>query len=235
MRRTLIAVASVAVALLLLAGLFRVSKLTTWQMFGTIVPRVETTQKVVALTFDDGPEASTADEILSDLGDVKATFFVCGFGMKDTPQVAPRLIAAGHEIGNHTWHHDRLVFKSPSYIASEIESTDALIRQAGWRGPILFRAPFGKKLVGLPWYLARHDRVHITWDIAPDSNGKLDENTDRIVAKVLAQARPGSIILLHPWYRGREATRHAIRPIIAGLQARGYQFVTVSELLRLRR
>lgn len=216
-----------------LAGVFVYSKSRTHQLFGTIVARVETERKVVALTFDDGPTSYAADEILAALGPTKATFFLTGFGMIADPQVAPRLIAAGHEIGNHTFHHDRMVLKSQKAIAEEIESTDRLIRAAGWKGPILFRAPFGKKLVGLPWYLSRHGRTHVTWDVAPDSDSQT-HNTDRLVADVLAQTRPGSIILLHPWYHGREATRAAIAPIIAGLRAQGYEFVTVWELLALR-
>ncbi|MFL6244604.1 MAG: polysaccharide deacetylase family protein [Thermoanaerobaculia bacterium] len=226
---------SLVIALAALAGTFAYSKSRTHQLFGTIVPRVETDRKVVALTFDDGPTSYAADEILAALGSTKATFFLTGSGIQECPGVAPRLIAAGDEIGNHTWSHNRMLLKSPSYIAKEIESTDRVIRAAGWQGPILFRAPYGKKLVGLPWYLARHDRIHITWDVEPNRDPAVDRHADRIVADVLANARPGSIILLHPWYHGREATRAAIAPIIAGLRSRGYDFVTVSELLALRK
>jgi peptidoglycan/xylan/chitin deacetylase (PgdA/CDA1 family) len=223
------------IALAALAGTFAYSKCRTYQLFGTIVPRVETERKVVALTFDDGPTGYAADEILAALGSTKATFFVIGAEMAADPAPARRLVAAGHELGNHTYHHDRMVLKSPRYIAEEIESTDRLIRAAGWKGPILFRAPFGKKLVGLPWYLSRHDRIHVTWDVEPPHNPQIDRHTDQIVAHVLSHTRPGSIILLHPWYHGREATRAAIAPIIGGLRAKGYEFVTVGELLALRR
>jgi peptidoglycan/xylan/chitin deacetylase (PgdA/CDA1 family) len=224
-----------AIALAALYGTYCYSKSTTHQLFGTIVDRVETEKKVVALTFDDGPTTYAADEILTALGPTKATFFLTGFGMRECPALAPRLVAAGHEIGNHTFHHDRMVFKSPHYIAEEIESVDRLIRAAGWKGPILFRAPFNKKLVGLPWYLSRHNRIDVTWDVDPGFDPKIDRHTDRIVDFVLTRARPGSIILLHPWYHGREPTRDAIAPIIAGLRARGYDFVTVSELLKTSR
>ena len=222
-----------AIAIAALYGTYRYSKSTTHQLFGTIVDRVDTDRKVVALTFDDGPTPYAADEILAGLGTTRATFFLTGFGMIEAPAVGPRLVAAGHEIGNHSFHHNRMVLKSQRTIAEEIESVDALIRKAGWRGPILFRAPFNKKLVGLPWYLARHDRIDVTWDVEPDSaDPGVDANS--IVEDVLTHARPGSIILLHPWYHGREPTREAIAPIIAGLRARGYDFVTVSELLALR-
>jgi peptidoglycan/xylan/chitin deacetylase (PgdA/CDA1 family) len=224
-----------AIALAALCGTFVYSKSRSHQLFGTIVDRVETDRKVVALTFDDGPTTYAVDEILAALGPTKATFFLTGFGMNDSPGVAARLVAQGHEIGNHTLHHDRMVLKTQSTIAAEIEPVDALIHAAGWQKPILFRAPFCKKLVGLPWYLSRHDRIDVTWDIEPESDPEIDHHTDRIVDYVLTRTRPGSIILLHPWYHGREPTREAIAPIIAGLRARGYDFLTVSELLALRR
>lgn len=228
MKRALVAVTLV----LVLASLaFAYSKSRTSQLFGVIVPRVETNEKLVALTFDDGPTPYAVDEILRDLGDAKATFFLIGADMKENPAIAPRLVAAGHEIANHTFHHHRMLLKSPRFVANDIESTDALIRAAGWRGPILFRAPYGKKLVTLPWYLWRHGRIHVTWDVEPDSSARIDRHTEAIVADVMKRVRPGSIVLLHPWYHGRETTRAAIAPLVAGLRARGYRFVTVSELL----
>lgn len=231
MRRALL-----IVAILLIAAVcaFAYSKSTTSQLFGTIVPRVDTDRKVVAMTFDDGPTDYAVEEILRDLGEAKVTFFLIGNDLHRYPDVGRHLIAAGDQLANHTWNHDRMLLKSPSYIASEIERTDAELRAVGWQGPIVVRAPFGKKLVGLPWYLWRHDRIHVTWDIAPDSD-RGAHPTDRIVADVLKDVRPGSIILLHPWYHGRESTRAAIAPIVAGLRARGYDFVTVNELLRLKR
>jgi peptidoglycan-N-acetylglucosamine deacetylase len=229
---------SIALALLLLCvyGLFQLSRARTFQLFGEIVPRVETDRKVVALTFDDGPLSSTVDEILGMLArqDVKATFFVCGAEIHDHPQAAAKLVAAGHELGNHSYTHQRMVLKSPSFIASEFERTDAMIRAAGHRGPIHVRAPYCKKLVALPWYFARHKRIHVTFDVEPESTPALDADTDLLVADVLQNTKPGSIILLHPWYQGRQRTRAAIPAIIEQLKTRGYTFVTVDELLRMR-
>lgn len=228
------ALAGAVVVLAGFAGVFAFSKARTVQLFGTIVPRVETSKRIIALTFDDGPDPAALQEILTDLQGAKATFFLIGAQMQEHPEVAPKLIANGEEIGNHTFHHDRMVFKSPAHIRSEVESTDALIRAAGWRGPILFRAPFGKKLVYLPWYLYRHQRIHVTWDVEPNSDPRIDRDANLIVANVLEKTRPGSIILLHPWYANRGATRAAIAPIVRGLRARGFEFVTVSQLLASR-
>ncbi len=232
MKRT----AVVLIAVVVLAfGVLRLSKSRTFQLFGEIVSRVETRQRVVALTFDDGP-APNVSEVLDTLADrkVKATFFLIGSNIESDPDDAKRIVAAGHQVGNHTWSHDRMIFKLPSFIAREIEETDRLIRAAGYRGEIDFRAPYCKKLVALPLYLARHHRRDITWDVEPETDPEIDGHTDRIVADVLAHARPGSIILLHPIYKQRTATRAAIAPIIDGLRARGFTFVTVSQLLATR-
>jgi peptidoglycan-N-acetylglucosamine deacetylase len=227
--------AAIALLLLFIAayGLLQLSRATTFQLFGEIVPRVETNRRVVALTFDDGPTPEVVDEMLAILAkhDVKATFFVIGGELEEHPEVAAKIVRAGHELGNHSYSHVRMVFKSPSFIANEVERTDALIRAAGHQGPIYFRAPYGKKLVGLPWYLAKHHRVHVTWDVAPDS-ANIKTSTERIAADTIAAARPGSIVLLHPWYGGRERTRAALDPIIIGLKKKGLELVTVSELLK---
>lgn len=213
-------------------GLFHLSRSRTYQLMGQIVPRVETSGRIVALTFDDGPTPAAA-EVLETLRqkNVKATFFLIGAQIREHPDVARRIVEAGHQVGNHSWSHTRMVLKSPSFIASEIERTDESIRQVGYRGEIHFRSPYCKKLFGLPWYLARHRRKTITWDVDPESKADVDRHTGRIVADVLSRTRPGSIILLHPMYKGREATRAAVGPIIDGLRARGYAFVTVDQLL----
>ena len=237
MRRLLIALSCLAALFAVLYGILVLSRSRTWQTFGEIVHRVETSRKVVALTFDDGPQAEALDEILAPLerAGVKATFFVCGAQMVENPGVSEKLVAAGHELGNHTFSHERMWFKSSSFIADEIERTDGLIRAAGHQGVIYVRAPYCKKIVGFPWYLRREGRVHVTFDVEPESSPEIDADSARIAAHVLARVRPGSIVLLHPWYRNRGRTRKAIPFIVDGLRERGYEFVTVSELLALRR
>ena len=232
MKKALIAL---LVLLALAAGAFRLSKSRTHQLFGEIVPRVETERKVVALTFDDGPRGETADAILASLNGTKATFFVCGAEIHEDPRVAAKLVQAGHELGNHSWSHQRMWLESQSFIKSEFERTDALIRAAGHTGPIHVRAPYCKKLVGLPWYFAKTNRIHITFDVEPESYPEIDRDTRKLVQHVVERVKPGSIVLLHPWYRGRERTRAAVPQIIERLKEQGYQFVTVGELLKLRK
>lgn len=209
---------------------WKLSNARSVQLFGGIVDRVEASAPVVALTFDDGPTAQYTSEILDllDRRQVKATFFVVGRALERDPEVGRRIVAAGHELGNHTYSHTRLVLQPLPFIRQEIERTDALIRQAGHQGEIYFRPPNGKKLVLLPYYLAATGRRTVTWSVAPES---APYEADVIVDRVLDQVRPGSIILLHVMYESRAESRAALPGIIDGLRERGYRFVTLSELL----
>ncbi len=234
-RKPVIITAVSLVVVLVAAGiLWNVAGSRTFQFFGDLVDRVETTEKVVALTFDDGPDPAGVRQVLDTLGEqqVKATFFLMGRDLDRHPDLGRRIAEAGHEIGNHTYSHQRMIGVLPGTVAKEVEDTDARIRETGYRGDVHFRPPHGKKLFALPHYLARHDRKTIMWDVEPDSAGT--PSAARIVDETLAGTKPGSIILLHPMYAGRDQTRQALGPIITGLKERGYRFVTVSALLALR-
>jgi peptidoglycan-N-acetylglucosamine deacetylase len=224
----------VALVVLALCGLRELARSRTVQVVGRIVPRVSISERVVALTFDDGPVPARVDEITAVLArrKVKATFFVEGGALERSPESGRRLVEAGHELGNHTFSHPHMVLKSPAFIRSEIERTDAAIRAAGHTGEIHFRPPFGYKLFALPWFLWRTGRTTVTWDIEPDSSREIARSPQSMAEHVVAKAGPGSIILLHVWYASRETSRGAVPLIVDGLQARGYQFVTVSELMR---
>ena len=233
MRRIIIVGGVCVAAIAALFGIWRLSSSRTFQLFGEIVPRVNTSERVVALTFDDGPTPAATNQILPILRerDVKATFFVIGAELEQHLEEGRRIAQAGHELGNHSYSHDRMIFKTPSFIREEIERTDQLIRQTGYQGPIHFRAPFGKKLVSLPYYLSQTHRRNIMWDIEPDSFPQVAQSSDQIVDYVLTRTQPGSIIILHIMYPSRATSFHAVPGIIDGLKQRGYRFKTVSELL----
>ncbi|MEV8609163.1 polysaccharide deacetylase family protein [Amycolatopsis sp. NPDC051373] len=127
------------VLVLVLAGgyaLLRVADARTFQFFGGLTDQVETSQKVVALTFDDGPDPAGVTPVLATLASrgVTATFFLIGRELEAQPELGRELAAAGHELGNHTYSHERMVLVTPGYVASEIERTDALIGRTGYRG-----------------------------------------------------------------------------------------------------
>lgn len=221
------------VAILVLASVRQLARSRDMQLFGRIIARVATNDPVVAITFDDGPVASKVDSILRILAErrVRATFFVTGAEMAASLEAGRKLVTAGHELGNHTYSHKRMVFKSAGFVRREVEDTDALIRAAGFKGPILFRAPYGFKLVGLPWFLRSTDRTSVTWDVEPDSHPEVAASAGGITRHVLERVRPGSIVLLHIWYASRRTSLEALPLIIDGLAARGYRFATVGELI----
>lgn len=220
-------------------GLFQVSRSRRFQFFGTIVPRVETDQKVVALTFDDAPTPHTV-EVIETLKDkqIKATFYVVGKNIELFPEEMKVIMDEGMEIGNHSYSHQRFLLKSPSFVADEIERTNQLIRDSGYTGPITFRPPNGKKLFTLPWYLSRHGITTVMWDVEPDTyagDRQGQEKSEFLISHTLANTQPGSIILLHPFCDDCSAAREALAIIIDELTRQGYTFVTVSQLLDLRR
>ncbi|SEG64303.1 Peptidoglycan/xylan/chitin deacetylase, PgdA/CDA1 family [Nonomuraea solani] len=230
-RRWPVIVFALVITLLLgAAGLYQVANARSFQLAGKLTNRVETTEKLVALTFDDGPDEHT-QEIIDALAAERApaTFFVVGAQMEANPGMAEALVKAGHQLANHTYTHRRMIFVSEETVAGEIERTDRLIRAAGQQGEIFFRPPTGKKLVTLPLYLSEHDRHTVMWDLEPDSGAT--PTAAEIVTQVGQEVRPGSIILLHPWYQSGQNTRDAIKDLTATLRADGYRFVTVGELL----
>ncbi|MGC4390854.1 polysaccharide deacetylase family protein [Agrobacterium sp. M50-1] len=225
---------------LVLAGLAAVfigahffSKSRTTQLFGGIIARVETERPVVALTFDDGPSVRFTPDILTVLRQrgVKATFFLTGKETEENLPQARMIVSEGHQLGNHSYTHSNMMFMGPARIREEIERTDAAIRAAGYEGEIMFRPPYGKKLLALPWYLSRHDRKTIMWDVEPESFPDVAEDASALASHVIEQTRNGSIIIMHVMYRSREVSRQALPLIIDGLRQRGFEFVTVAQLL----
>jgi peptidoglycan/xylan/chitin deacetylase (PgdA/CDA1 family) len=237
MRKLVFLVVFVIFPAALAYGLWEIGKSRSFQFFGEIVPRVETPEKIVALTFDDGPTPELTGEILRVLQeeDVKATFFLIGGELEKHPDEGKSIVAAGHEIGNHSYSHQRMIFVSPSFVKEEIEKTDALIRAAGYDKPAHFRPPYGKKLFALPYYLSQNGRKSITWDVEPESFSEIAKSSDEITKFVLEKTNNGSIILLHVMYDPQKKSLTAVKPIIEALRQKGFRFVTVSELIGSQR
>lgn len=231
-RVPIVIAATLAALLLVIVGCYKAMNSRTWQLTGHLVSELATDEKVVALTFDDGPAPADLDAILMPLRQrgVPATFFVNGSALSQAPEAGRRLVEEGHELANHTWDHRRMVLVSGQEIERQIVSTDDRIRAAGQPGTPLFRPPYGDKLIGLPRYLAAHDRTTVMWDVAVEEFSGDTQSAQDITRATVDRARPGSIILLHPW-NGRAASQQAIGPIIDELHARGYRFVTVSQAL----
>ena len=223
-----------AAATLLIAALSAISNARCFALVGEAVCRVETRAPMVALSFDDGPTREGVAWATAELRrtGAHATFFLIGDQLEGRQALVRRLLADGHEIGNHSFSHQRMLLRPASFYDEEIRRTDRLLRRAGVPAPRLFRPPYGKKLVGLPRAVARQGYEMIMWDVE-DPSGARDarEYADRILRDV----RPGSIILMHIMYRGNGMARDALPLVLKGLAARGLRVVTVGELLAQRR
>lgn len=224
---------SLALLFVLTFALWRVSKLRSFQFFGQIHHRVQTTEKVVALTYDDGPGQNTGAilEILEREA-VPATFFMIGKNIEDNPQMAKKVLSLGHQIGNHSYSHQRATLSGPAFWQEEVEKTDQLIRTIGFNEEIMFRPPFGKKLFTLPWVLHKMNKLSITWDAESRDTETQDEG--KLEKNVLSHVRPGSIILFHDGGGAKPGTIGMTAAVIKELKNQGYRFLTVAQLLKLQ-
>jgi peptidoglycan-N-acetylglucosamine deacetylase len=215
------------------AGLREVVNSSTYQLFGDYVARVDTADRVVALTFDDGPDPVHTVPVLDalDRRQVRATFFMMGRNVERHPQVAREVVRRGHEIGNHSYSHLKLIFMSPGRVRHEIERTDALLRGIGASGDIHFRPPHASKFIVLPYMLVQMRKLSVLGDVDPEEWKRRPAAV--MTESILRQVRPGSIIGLHD-PAGAETLR-TLESVVAALSARGYRFETVSELVSRRR
>ncbi|MBW4551647.1 MAG: polysaccharide deacetylase family protein [Aphanocapsa sp. GSE-SYN-MK-11-07L] len=189
-------------------------------------------EKVVALTFDDGPWSSTTQvlEILKK-NKIKATFFWIGKHLQMYPEIAKKVVADGHTIGNHTWSH---LYKSmePDQVKAEVDNTTASIFKKTGAKTVFFRPPGGELKNGLVEYAVGKKYVTALWSVSP-GDAKKGVSTEQIVSDVVKNARSGSVILLHDGGGDRSKTIEALPQIIVQLRAKGYKFISLPELLRI--
>jgi peptidoglycan/xylan/chitin deacetylase (PgdA/CDA1 family) len=161
----------------------------------------------------------------------KATFFMMGTNVERFPAVARDVIRRGHEVGNHSYSHPKMIWMTPHRIRDEIERTDALLRGVGVTGDIFFRPPHAAKFVVLPYVLRDMGKLSVLGDVDPEEWKRPSAAT--MAASVMQQVRPGSIIGFHdPAGTETEAALDDVLRILAG---QGYRFETVGQLIRRRR
>lgn len=186
--------------------------------------KVETSKKLVALTFDDGPDPKITRQILDTLKkyEARATFFMLGSRVEYYPDVVNEVIEAGHEIGNHTWNHADLTKLSADRVQKEIESTSEMIEKISGHKPEAFRPPYGavNKTVRFQTELPV-----VLWDV--DTLDWKHRNPDTLLQIIKEQTKDGSIILMHDIH---EATADGLDAVLSYLETEGYEFVTVAEL-----
>lgn len=237
LRRAKRALAAVAVLALIAApAAYALVRIPTFQLFGEIVARVETDRPLVAITFDDGPSPEFTPAILDTLArhDAHATFFVMGRHVALFPEIAQRTWQEGHEIANHSYSHAMLVLTQPDHVRMEVFAADQEIRRIGYDKPTHFRSPYGAKLFVQPYVLQEMEKLNVMCDVRPKPTEHRGATAQEIYDSVLEQVRPGSIVLLHDAGEDRSATVDAVRRLVPALIERGFELVTVSELLAER-
>lgn len=182
---------------------------------------------VVALTFDDGPNASSTPILLDGLKErkVRATFFLIGENIEkgENEKIVKRMYEEGHLIGNHTYTHCNLAKLETGEAKKELEQTDTAIEKITGKQPAFARAPYGELPVDSEQDLSR---MYIGWTVDPLD--WMTEDAGAVVKTVVEEINPGDVILLHDCYPS--SVQAAIR-IVDLLQGKGYEFVTVDHLI----
>ncbi|MEH2278771.1 MAG: polysaccharide deacetylase family protein [Nostoc sp.] len=201
---------------------------------GAIIAAAKLTQgeKVIALTFDDGPWPQSTEQVLNILksNNIKGTFFVVGQNLKNYPEIGKQIVAQGHVIANHTWHHWYHFFNQQA-AAYEIDHTTDLISQVTGAKTNLFRPPGGIMHNGLAAYAKGQKYTVVMWS-ADSTDYKLPA-VPKLINNVIKDSKPGGIVLMHDGGGNRSRTVQALPEIISYFRKQGYHFVTIPELLQI--
>ncbi|MFB8790052.1 MAG: polysaccharide deacetylase family protein [Potamolinea sp.] len=188
----------------------------------------------IALTFDDGPLPQMTSKVLDVLkkNKIKATFFVVGKQVEQHPNLLIQIVNDGHAVGNHTWSHEYFQY-STSAAQSEIDKTSTLVYNLTGVKISLFRPPAGILTNGLVSYANQNNYATVMWSVDAKDWRYYRHSPQALIDSVLQEAKPGGIILLHDGGGDRSTTIEALPKIITELKKRGYDFVTVPELLAI--
>ena len=200
-----------------------------------IARRRGSTTKAIALTFDDGPHPTYTAQILDILAEhnAKATFFVLGIYAQKYPHIIRRQIAEGHEVVIHSWAHGRYTQMSTAAVAEDIARCQKLIRSLSDEpvGLRWVRPPYGAKNAAVKGVIAQAGCQVATWSVDPADWRQ--PGSEALYQRVMSRAHSGAVVVMHDGPAHREGTVKALRRIIPGLQKRGYELVTMSQLAGL--
>ncbi len=200
--------------------------------------RVKTDRKRIALTFDDGPSPIWTPKILDELkkANVKATFFMIGHHVKNYPDVARRVAQEGHTIGNHGYAHSVLLYYTPAEIEEEIKYTELVIRDVTGQTTKYFRPPKSWILSSLKDKIKSMGYGIVLWSL--NSKDWVSFPSKYISSYIIDRVRPGDILLFHDSGNvftteggDRSQTLLTVSTIMQTLKDKGYEFVTINELL----
>lgn len=197
----------------------------TWQGASGDVGQVSMEPPRVALTFDDGPNSQYTETLLDGLRErkVQATFFLLGENIEGNEALVQRMQEEGHLIGNHTYSHVKLTSLSVSDACEELLKTSRLVKSITGHGTEFMRPPFGE------WEKVMECGIGmfpVLWNV--DTRDWTTENVTEIIRRGTSGIKDGSMILMHDYY---ESSVEAALKIVDTLEARGFVFVTVDELL----
>ena len=185
----------------------------------------------IAITFDDGPSATQTPRLLKMLRErgIKATFFCCGQCVAQSPEIAKQIVEEGHEIANHSWNHPSLSKMSEAAVRDQLDRTHNVIKQTTGVTPTLMRPPYGNFTVKQrAWANAVWNYKIILWDV--DTLDWKHHSPAKTESFTMAQTKKGSIILCHDIHK---TTVDAMPATLDALRAKGFKFVTVTELLKM--
>ena len=220
----------IGLTLVLTVGIATFQYSRSWQNAFFINPiyKIATDEKIVALTFDDGPSETRTPALLDLLNqyNVKATFFMLGENIEKNPDIAQAVYDQEHLIGNHSYNHPRLIFKSSSFVREQIKKTDLLIESLGQKEVKYFRPPYTSKYIILPLVLKSLNKELVTGTYDPPSEYISPYNAKNVANEVIKNTEPGSIIYLHD---GKDSDQEqfieSVKLMIVGLKEKGYKFV----------
>lgn len=205
-----------------------------YEQTGEVVWDIKTEEKIVALTFDDGPHRKYTAEVLDLLGnyDAKATFFIIGENAEKYPELVLRVHDEGHEIANHTYTHP--LKTTITKLEKELKQTNETIYSITGSYPKLFRPVGGQYTDDMIKLAVDKGYTVVMWSWHQDTEDWKNPGVKKIVNKVLNVTKQGDIILFHDGGGNRKQTVKALEEILPELQKQGYKFVTISELIEYK-
>jgi peptidoglycan/xylan/chitin deacetylase (PgdA/CDA1 family) len=224
-----------------------VAGLATWAGFESMWPTLHAYGRsfvglqpgspYLALTYDDGPNDPDTLKLMDVLArhEVRATFFLLGRFVRQKPEIVRALANAGHAIGNHSWDHPRLIFASHDELRRQIEQTQSAIFDACGVTPTLFRPPYGGRRPGTLSAVRQLGLEPVMWNVT--CYDWKPTSADKVVAHAQRQIRGGDVVLMHDGDQramgaDRRHTLEATDRIIPQYKAKGYQVLTVPEMMK---
>jgi peptidoglycan-N-acetylglucosamine deacetylase len=208
----------------------------TLHAYGRSFVGLEPGSRMLALTYDDGPNDPDTLRLMDVLArrGVKATFFVLGRFVQQKPEIVRALASAGHTIGNHSWDHPRLIFASDGELRRQVEQTQTAIFDACGVTPTLFRPPFGGRRPGTLQAVRALGLEPVLWNVT--CYDWKPTSADKVFAHARRQMGGGDVILMHDGDQqamgaDRSHTVNATDRLVAQYKGEGYEFVTVPEMM----